>query len=105
MNTFAKIYTVTRLIPKGKVLTYRAVAQISGVKNPRIIGFALHANKEPEKIPCHRVVHSTGALAKGYAFGGPEKQREKLQKEGVYFSKEGNVDITKCIASLSSISL
>lgn len=85
MNCFQKVYTVVSKIPKGKVLTYKKVAELAGIKNPRIIGFALHANKNPKEIPCHRIVKSNGFLAKGYAFGGAKKQKEKLEKEGVEF--------------------
>jgi len=69
MNTFDKIYKVVDKIPKGKVLTYKKVAKISGVKNPRVVGFTLHANENPDEIPCHRVVKANGKIADGYAFG------------------------------------
>lgn len=85
MSTFDKIYQVVSHIPKGKVLTYKKVAELAQLNNPRVVGFALHANKKPKQIPCHRVVKNDGSLAKGYAFGGMKKQREILEKEGVHF--------------------
>ena|SRR3990170_3533660 len=88
MNAFEKIYKVVSGIPKDKVITYKKVAKQSGINNPRIVGFALHANKNPLKIPCHRVVKSNGKLAKGYAFGGINQQREKLKSEGIRFKKD-----------------
>src|SRR3989304_9351221 len=91
MNAFEKIYKVVSGIPKGKVITYKKVAKQSGINNPRIVGFALHANKNPLKIPCHRVVKSNGKLAKGYAFGGINKQRKKLENKGVGF-KNGVIE-------------
>ena len=79
-------------IPKGKVMTYKQIADI--VKTtPRVVGFALHANKDPKNIPCHRVIKSNGTLAKGYAFGGAEKQKELLKKEGIVFLKNNCVDL------------
>lgn len=85
MNSFEKVYLVTSLIPTGKVLTYKKVAEFGGIKNPRVVGFALNKNKNPKIIPCHRVIKNNGTLAKGYAFGGMKKQKEILEKEGVRF--------------------
>lgn len=90
MKPFEKIYKIVSQIPKGKVLTYKKVAELAGINpsagGPRIVGFALHANKNPEKIPCHRVIKSNGTLAKGYAYGGIAEQRKKLKEEGIKFS-------------------
>ncbi|HYK08098.1 MAG TPA: MGMT family protein [Candidatus Eisenbacteria bacterium] len=87
LNSYDRIYDVVRKIPKGKVMTYKQVSVLANVATPRVVGFALHVNKDPENIPCHRVVFSNGNLTPGYAFGGEEKQRAKLQKEGVKFNK------------------
>jgi len=92
---FEKIYKVVSLIPKGKVLTYKKIAKIVRIKNPRLVGFYLHKNLDPKKVPCHRVIKSDGTLAKGYAFGGMKKQKEILEKEGVRFLKNGKVDLKK----------
>lgn len=97
MNTFDKIYKVVGKIPKGKVLTYKKVAEISGVKNPRVVGFALHVNKNPDEIPCHRVVKANGIIADGYAFGGKTTQIEKLKRERVYFLDYETVDLNKSL--------
>jgi methylated-DNA-protein-cysteine methyltransferase related protein len=43
----------------------------------------LHKNKNPDEIPCHRVVNSKGELAKNYRFGGREGQKKRLTAEGV----------------------
>lgn len=85
MNTFQKIYDIVAKIPQGKVLTYKKVAEMAGVKNARVVGFALHANKNPKEIPCHRVIKSDGSLASGYTFGGKTKQLLKLKSEEVVF--------------------
>jgi methylated-DNA-protein-cysteine methyltransferase related protein len=88
MNSFEKVYSVVSKIPKGKVLTYKKVAKLSGIKNPRLIGFYLHKNLDPKSIPCHRVIKSNGTLTNGYAFGGKKKQKEILEKEGIKFDKD-----------------
>ena len=85
------IFKAAIFIPRGKVLTYGELAQLSGVKSPRAVGSILHQNTDSKKIPCHRVVNSKGQLAKRYAFGGERAQRMKLKGEGVrFFAKQGN---------------
>jgi len=91
---FINIYRVVSKIPKGKVMTYKQVAQKASVKNPRYVGFAIHQNTNIIKVPCHRVIKSDGKLAAGYAHGGIKKQKERLEKEGIEFYKD-EVDFKK----------
>lgn len=93
MNTFDKVYDLVSKVPKGKVTTYGALSKIVNV-DPRVIGFALHANKDPENVPCHRVINSKGEISKGYAFGGPFNQKKMLETEGIKFIKD-KVDLNK----------
>lgn len=86
MNTFDKVYDLVASVPKGKITTYGAISKIVGV-DPRVVGFALHANKDPKNIPCHRVINSKGQISKGYAFGGPHIQQKMLEDEGVIFNR------------------
>ena len=97
MNTFQIIYEQVKKIPRGKVATYGQIALMAG--NPRwsqIVGYALHSNPEPGIIPCHRVVNKEGKLAKAFAFGGENVQRDMLISEGVLFIDEDTVDLKKC---------
>lgn len=84
MNDFSeRVFQVVREIPRGKVTNYGFVAFAAG--NPRAsrgVGFVLHRNTDPVNTPCHRVVFKDGSLCKGYVFGGPDVQREKLEAEG-----------------------
>ena len=99
-KTFEIIYDIVKQIPKGKVATYGQIALYAG--NPRwsqIVGFALHCNPDQENIPCHRVVNRFGEVAKAFAFGGENKQREMLEKEGVKFNLDGKVDLKQCLWS------
>ncbi len=96
MNTFNRIYDVVRKIPHGKVCTYGCVAAMAG--NPRwsrVVGYALHVNPEPGKIPCHRVVTKNGEVSKAFAFGGENMQRILLAEEGVEFLDDGRVDMKR----------
>lgn len=94
MTVFGKIYEVVARIPKGKVATYGQVALLAG--NPRwsrVVGYALHANPDPEKIPCHRVVDRFGSVSKAFAFGGENRQIYLLENEGVKLNN-GVVDLS-----------
>ena len=93
----SKIFSALLLVPKGKVTTYKTLAEYAGIKNPRVVGNILHKNTDPEKYPCHRVVKSDGSIAAGYAMGGPSAQRRKLKAEGVKFLKNGSVDLAKSL--------
>lgn len=88
MNTFDDVYKLVSKIPPGKVTTYGVIAKKIGINNPRVVGYALHANKNPDKVPCHRVVNKKGELAKGYVFGGIGIQKKLLLNEGIEFTDD-----------------
>jgi len=89
-----KVYKILRKIPKGKVLTYKKLAILSGIKSPRVVGNILHRNPDQSLNPCHRVVSSDGKLAEHFVFGGIKGQTKKLEDEGVIV-KNGKVDLLK----------
>jgi O-6-methylguanine DNA methyltransferase len=91
-KTCERVYEVVSEIPVGKVATYGDIAKLAGVTNPRVVGNCLHRNPYPTSVPCHRVVNAAGRLAPAFAFGGAEKQRERLASEQVAFNK-GRVDL------------
>lgn len=63
-----KVYEVVKNIPKGKVLTYKEVAQKMGSPNAaRSVGNALNKNRSKD-VPCHRVIRSDGKVG-GYYWG------------------------------------
>lgn len=95
---FQSIYEIVSEIPQGRVLSYGDVARLAGVGSPRWVGRAMHANTDPQHVPCHRVVHANGALAPQYAFGGRDVQKQKLLDEGVEFIGE-RVNMTTCRAT------
>lgn len=97
-NFFKKVYGVVRRIPEGKVMTYGQIAEMLGTEDARRIGWALHANKDPN-IPCHRVVNKEGRLAPNFAFDGEKEQRRRLLAEGVGLKDETHVDLEKYLWS------
>ncbi len=79
---FKRIYEEVMKIPKGSTKSYGEIAKIVKT-SPRIVGFALHKNPDPENIPCHRVVFKDGSCSSSYAFGGKEVQEQKLLEEKI----------------------
>jgi len=76
------ILVATFKIPRGKVSTYKRIAEKIGTPRAyRAVANALHKNPLHPVVPCHRVVRSDGG------FGGEKKaagSRRKLVKaEGV----------------------
>ena len=96
MTVFEKIYEVVRKIPKGKVATYGQIAQLAGNSRwARAVGYALHANPDPDGIPCFRVVNRMGRLAPAFAFGGTDAQAQLLRAEGIEVREDNTVDLEK----------
>ena len=94
-NFFARVFAIVAKVPAGYVTTYGAIAKAMGTRDSRRVGHALHANRDPTNISCHRVVFSDGRLAPNYAFGGPDEQRKRLEFEGVEFTATYGVNLTK----------
>ncbi len=95
---FEQVYEVVRQIPEGRVASYGQVARLVGApRKARFVGFAMHASPGMGGgIPCHRVVFKDGSLATGFAFGGPNIQKEMLLDEGISFRDETHVDMEAC---------
>ena len=82
-----KVYNYLLTIPKGKVVTYKQIAEhLGNTKLARVVGNILHKNPNEKKYPCYKVVNSKGYLSKNFAFDGIEKQKEKLEKENIEVS-------------------
>ena len=70
-------------IPKGKTISYKKLAEISGY--PKAVR-AVAANPLPVIIPCHRVIRSNGTIG-GYSGSGGIKTKIKLLKEEKFYIK------------------
>jgi len=78
----SKVLAAVKKIPKGKVTTYKFLAQ--GIGCPaavRAVGSALNKNPALIKIPCHRVVKSNGLIG-NYRLG-KRKKIFLLRREGI----------------------
>jgi methylated-DNA-protein-cysteine methyltransferase related protein len=86
-NFFDDVYDVVKLIPRGRVTSYGAIANFLGLKSSaRMVGWAMHAC--PKKVPAHRVVNSAGLLTGKHHFDTPHTMQSKLEKEGVVVSND-----------------
>ncbi|GIW62319.1 MAG: hypothetical protein KatS3mg090_0145 [Patescibacteria group bacterium] len=97
------VFEALRLIPKGKVVSYKHLAHILGLKSARLVSFYLRKNRFEDRFvfPCYKVVKSDGTLADGYLFFGKQRQKEYLFKDGVVFSN--NKVATECFYKFNSI--
>jgi len=92
-----KVYTQTRKIPKGKVATYKQIAQAIGcLQAARAVGNALNKNPYAPQVPCHRVIRSDGRVG-GFA-GGAKRKIAMLKKEGIVIKGGKIVDIKKIVS-------
>ena len=94
LTTFEqKVLSTIKLIPTGKVSTYREVARAIGrAGSARAVGNALNKNPDAPRVPCHRIVKSNGELG-GYA-GGEKRKIALLAKEGVVV-RQGRINNLK----------
>lgn len=95
MSFNERCYRLLKMVPKGKVTTYKALADALGTKAYRAVGNAMNKNPNPIIVPCHRVVKSNGELG-GYAYGTTQKIK-LLELEGVHVKEGSIVDFESCL--------
>ena len=83
-NFFQNVYDVVRLVPRGRVTTYGAIAKYLGAsRSSRMVGWAMNASHTQLDIPAHRVVNRQGMLTGKMMFAYPMQMQELLEAEGV----------------------
>ena len=87
------VYAVTRLIPKGRVTTYGAIADFLALGSSRMTGWAL--NQQRGDVPAHRVVNRKGELSGRHRFATPTLMQELLEYEGTKVEKAKVVDFDR----------
>ena len=90
-----KVLVTTFKIPKGKISTYKRIAdKIGRPRAYRAVATALKKNPLHPVVPCHRVVRSDGR------FGGEKKRAESrrklVEKEGIP-TENGKIKISEDI--------
>lgn len=95
-NFFEDVYEVVRLVPKGRVTSYGAIARYLGTAlSARMVGWAMNAVHGEKNVPAHRVVNSQGLLSGKHHFKTPTAMQKALEKEGVKVTKDKVVDFQK----------
>jgi methylated-DNA-protein-cysteine methyltransferase related protein len=88
-NFFENVYEVVKLIPKGRVTSYGAIAKYLGTKmSARMVGWAMNAAHSDKKVPAHRVVNRIGLLTGKHHFHPPSAMEQRLKKEGIKVVKD-----------------
>ena len=96
MKSFSqKCYELLKKVPKGKVTTYKAMANAINCKAYRAVGNAMNKNSNAPKVPCHRVVCADGKIG-GYAFGISRKMA-LLKREGIEIKGNKIENFENCI--------
>lgn len=93
---FKQVYAVVKLIPKGMVMSYVGVARQCGYpRSARHVGHALFAltGDAADKVPWWRVVNAQGRISNSSTPDAPQRQRKRLEKEGVVVSDGLRVDM------------
>ena len=82
---FQQVYQVVRLIPKGKVTSYGAIARYLGsAKSSRMVGYAMNnSHKQIPPVPAHRVVNRNGILTGKHFFSEENEMERLLKNEGL----------------------
>ena len=92
-----RVFEIVALVPVGQVTTYGDIARALGdPRSARQVGWAIAGSPANLDLPFHRVVNRDGFLSGGWAFGHPEIMKQRLLADGVPFSEEYTVDITRC---------
>ena len=87
----SKVYNLLKQIPRGRVTTYKGLAQALHTEAYRAIGQILKKNPDAPAVPCHRVVKSDGTIG-GYmgveSSASCKRKKKILMGEGIEF--DGN---------------
>ena len=94
-NYFQDVWDVARLIPKGRVTSYGAIAKYIGMKSSRMVGWAMAGAATQKGIPAWRVVNRNGELTGAAHFATPTKMQELLDKEDISVKDGKIVDFKK----------
>lgn len=93
---FSNVYDVVRLIPKGRVTSYGAIAKYLGApRSSRMVGWAMNASHNLTDVPAHRVVNRNGLLTGKMHFSNPNEMENRLKREGVKIKDDKVLDFDR----------
>ena len=91
-NKDLKLFKLLQKIPKGKITTYKILAQKLKI-HPRTAGIILKNNEDPILYPCYKVVASNGKLG-GYNLG-EKKKIQFLKRDGIKIKGDKVINFTE----------
>ena len=85
LSFYEQVYQVVRLIPKGRVSSYGAIASYLGSRgSSRMVGYAMNASHTAfPPVPAQRVVNRNGLLSGKFHFGSLDMMQQLLENEGI----------------------
>jgi len=94
---FNDVYEVARLVPKGRVTSYGAIAKYLGTAgSSRMVGWAMNgAHRQVPPVPAQRVVNRNGLLTGKHHFGSPNLMQQLLESEGIEVQDDQIVDFKR----------
>lgn len=92
-----RVWEAMRLIPRGRVTTYGAIAKYLGSDAVRAVGTAVGKNPYAPEVPCHRVVRSDGKVGNYSGGEGTPTKIAYLREEGVEVRNGKIVDFPECL--------
>jgi len=97
-----KVYQICKKIPRGRITTYKIVAEKMKTKAYRAVGTALNKNPHgilkcegKNMVPCHRIINSNGFVG-GFA-NGIKNKIKLLKKEGIKINNNKIIDLDKIL--------
>jgi len=94
-----EVYDLVKQIPYGKISTYKELGKSLNSKAYQAIGQILKNNKNPELIPCYKIIKSNGEIG-GYSGSNLEnikKKIQKLEKEGIKIKNNKIINFKKVL--------
>jgi methylated-DNA-protein-cysteine methyltransferase-like protein len=97
ISFYDQVYQVVRLIPKGRVTSYGAIASYLGTKgSARMVGYAMNAvGTAYPPVPAQRVLNRNGLLTGKFHFSPPDLMQQLLENEGVKVVDDKVLDFKK----------
>ena len=93
---FNDVYEVVKLIPKGRVTSYGAIAKYLGAaRSSRMVGYAMNAAQLLPNVPAQRVVNRNGLLTGKMHFDGTNLMQQLLENEGIKVVDNQIIDFEK----------
>ena len=93
---YEQVFEIARLIPKGRVTSYGAIAKFLGsAQSSRMVGWAMNASHRQDDIPAHRVVNRNGLLTGKHHFDGTNLMQQLLENEGIKVVDNQIIDFEK----------